>query len=275
MTNWHPEIPEGQGPLYIRLADRIAEDIATGALGAGSKLPPQRDLAYDLGVTVGTIGRAYALIRQRGLVSGEVGRGTFVLGSTYEPSLEEDTKPNLDRPTQQTNGSAAHDMSASSWTQGAMHMPKDVAFGGTRVMVPSPEAIRFDSTSAPEIGQAGVIGRLTADITRDAPYEIASYTRSVPESWRQAGRIWLSRAGWQPPEGSIVPTTGARQQSCNHRGNDSTWRSGRLRGTDLQLDRPWRGSLRPQAGADRAGRRRSLPEDLARVCARNTRSCCS
>ena len=56
MTNWHPEIPEGQGPLYIRLADRIAEDIATGALGAGSKLPPQRDLAYDLGVTVGTIG---------------------------------------------------------------------------------------------------------------------------------------------------------------------------------------------------------------------------
>ena len=206
MTNWHPEIPEGQGPLYIRLADRIAEDIATGALGAGSKLPPQRDLAYDLGVTVGTIGRAYALIRQRGLVSGEVGRGTFVLGSTYEPSLEEDTKPDLDRPAQQTNGSAAHDMSASSWTQGAMHMPKDVAFGGTRVMVPSPEAIRFDSTSAPEIGQAGVIGRLTADITRDAPYEIASYTRSVPESWRQAGRIWLSRAGWQPPEGSIVPT---------------------------------------------------------------------
>ncbi|EAV45184.1 probable transcriptional regulator protein, GntR family protein [Roseibium aggregatum IAM 12614] len=268
MTNWHPEIPEGQGPLYIRLADRIAEDIATGALGAGSKLPPQRDLAYDLGVTVGTIGRAYALIRQRGLVSGEVGRGTFVLGSTYDPTLEEDTKPDLDRPTHQTNGSVAQNISASSWTQGAMHVPKDVAFGGTRVMVPSPEAIRFDSTSAPEIGQAAVIGRLTADITREAPYEIASYTRSVPESWRQAGRIWLSRAGWQPPEGSIVPTTGAQAAimaiiaATTAPGDQVAFEeltySSIARGAALSGRRP------VQIARDDEG---PLPEDLVRVCA--------
>ncbi|MEP3430801.1 MAG: GntR family transcriptional regulator, partial [Roseibium sp.] len=106
MTNWHPHLPEGKGPLYIRLADRIAEDIATGALGAGTKLPPQRDLAYDLGVTVGTVGRAYALIRQRGLVSGEVGRGTFVLGSNPGTGLEEDVKPDLDRTPRTVTGQA-------------------------------------------------------------------------------------------------------------------------------------------------------------------------
>jgi DNA-binding transcriptional MocR family regulator len=42
-------------------------------------LPPQRDLAWKLKVTVGTIARAYTEAARRGLVSGEVGRGTYVL----------------------------------------------------------------------------------------------------------------------------------------------------------------------------------------------------
>ncbi|MGO4843753.1 GntR family transcriptional regulator, partial [Rhizobiaceae sp. 2RAB30] len=59
--------------------NRIESDIGEGVLQGGAKLPPQRDLAYDIGVTIGTVGRAYALLRERGLVSGEVGRGTYVL----------------------------------------------------------------------------------------------------------------------------------------------------------------------------------------------------
>lgn len=78
MTNWLPDITEGDGPIYLRLADSIEGAISDGTLQAGSKLPPQRNLAYDLGVTIGTISRAYALIHERGLVSGEVGRGTYV-----------------------------------------------------------------------------------------------------------------------------------------------------------------------------------------------------
>ena len=73
MTNWLPDVSTGSGPLYMRLADSIETDITKGILPAGAKLPPQRDLAYDIGVTIGTIGRAYALVRERGLVSGEVG----------------------------------------------------------------------------------------------------------------------------------------------------------------------------------------------------------
>ncbi|MGG2475509.1 GntR family transcriptional regulator, partial [Rhizobium sp. BR5] len=78
MTNWLPDITEGIGPIYLRLADSIEAAISDGVLQAGSKLPPQRNLAYDLGVTIGTISRAYGLIHERGLVSGEVGRGTYV-----------------------------------------------------------------------------------------------------------------------------------------------------------------------------------------------------
>ncbi|TIU12475.1 MAG: GntR family transcriptional regulator, partial [Mesorhizobium sp.] len=79
MTSWLPDLTTGPGPLYQRLADSIETDIDRGVIDAGTKLPPQRDLAYDIGTTVGTVGRAYQLLRERGLVSGEVGRGTYVL----------------------------------------------------------------------------------------------------------------------------------------------------------------------------------------------------
>lgn len=267
MTNWHPEIPEGPGPLYIRLADGIAEDISTGALAAGAKLPPQRDLAYDLGVTVGTIGRAYAVIRQRGLVSGEVGRGTFVLGSAPIVPLEENTKPDLDRDSLSANGTHSRATDAS-WTMGAMATPQDVAFAGTRPAVPTPEAIRFDSTSAPEIGQADVIRDLVAQITLESPYEIASYTRSVPDSWRKAGQVWLTRGNWTPPVGSIVPTTGA-QAAIMAIIAATTAPGDQVAFEDLTYSSIARGAAlsgrRPVIVArDDQG---PIPEDLARVCA--------
>ena len=58
MTNWLPNLEGRSGPLYLRLADRIEDDIGAGVLLEGAKLPPQRDLAYDMGVTIGTVGRA-------------------------------------------------------------------------------------------------------------------------------------------------------------------------------------------------------------------------
>lgn len=79
MTIWTPEIADRNGPRYAAIAEAIAEAIDTETLETGAKLPPQRDLAWRLGVTVGTISRAYRLAFDRGLVSGEVGRGTYVL----------------------------------------------------------------------------------------------------------------------------------------------------------------------------------------------------
>ncbi|MGE0154741.1 MAG: PLP-dependent aminotransferase family protein [Reyranellaceae bacterium] len=80
MTIWAPEIAENNGPIYLAIADALADDIACGKLEARTRLPTHRDLAYRLGVTVGTITRAYAEAERRGLVYGEVGRGTFVRG---------------------------------------------------------------------------------------------------------------------------------------------------------------------------------------------------
>ncbi len=68
------------GPRYLALVEAIAAAIAGGRLLPRDRLPPQRSLAYDLGLSVNTVMRAYAEAERRGLVSGEVGRGTFVRG---------------------------------------------------------------------------------------------------------------------------------------------------------------------------------------------------
>lgn len=75
-----PEInlQRGAAPIYQQLANELALRIESGALGAGDKLPTQRALADQLGVTVGTITRAYAEAERRGLVEARVGAGTYV-----------------------------------------------------------------------------------------------------------------------------------------------------------------------------------------------------
>lgn len=80
MTIWTPDLSSHNGPRYLAIAEAIAADARSGALAPGTRLPTHRDLAYRLGVTVGTVSRAYAEAARRGLVVGEVGRGTFVAG---------------------------------------------------------------------------------------------------------------------------------------------------------------------------------------------------
>ncbi|MFE9836223.1 PLP-dependent aminotransferase family protein [Streptomyces sp. NPDC005551] len=63
---------------YRRIADRIADDIAAGRLAPGEQLPTQRAFARRRRIAVSTAGRVYGELVRRGLVVGEVGRGTFV-----------------------------------------------------------------------------------------------------------------------------------------------------------------------------------------------------
>jgi DNA-binding transcriptional MocR family regulator len=86
MTMWLPDLASRPGPRYVALAEALAEDVAKGTLLEGTRLPPQRELAYRLGVTVGTVSRAFALATERGLVTGEVGRGTYVRARRRAPS---------------------------------------------------------------------------------------------------------------------------------------------------------------------------------------------
>lgn len=73
-------------PLYVQIRDQIRERILSGALKVGERLEPSRELAKRLGVHRTTVGNAYADLEAEGLISGTVGRGTFV--TTLADSLK-------------------------------------------------------------------------------------------------------------------------------------------------------------------------------------------
>ncbi|KAA3510027.1 PLP-dependent aminotransferase family protein [Agrobacterium rosae] len=178
MTSWLPNLSQGTGPIYVRLADHIETAISEGTLQPGTKLPPQRNLAFDLGVTIGTISRAYALIHERGLVSGEVGRGTYVNASkTPSPTVKLEQA--------------------------------GVPLGGTRVASDTPNRFRLNTTAAPDIGQNALIDRHISEIVKECSLQIVDYARSLPQDWAQAGVRWLSQSDWSPLVDNIVPTLGA------------------------------------------------------------------
>lgn len=77
MTIWMPILDRSK-PLYLAIADAIAKDVDGGTLVDGVRLPPQRELAWKLGVTLGTVTRAYKEAEERGLLAGEVGRGSYI-----------------------------------------------------------------------------------------------------------------------------------------------------------------------------------------------------
>lgn len=77
-TIWRPDLTRFDGPKYLGLAHALRASIRSGELAQGTRLPPVRDLAWDLGMTPGTVARAYQIATQEGLLEAAVGRGTFV-----------------------------------------------------------------------------------------------------------------------------------------------------------------------------------------------------
>ncbi|MEO1138346.1 MAG: PLP-dependent aminotransferase family protein [Pseudomonadota bacterium] len=89
MAIWIPELTGREGPKYLQIVEAMAEDIVAGRLPAGTRLPPHRELAYQLGLSPNTTSRAYAEAVKRALLKGEVGRGTFVRSTDRDPPQAE------------------------------------------------------------------------------------------------------------------------------------------------------------------------------------------
>ena len=78
MTIWRPDPSLLKRPAYLSLAEQFARAIHDGRVPNGTRLPTHRKLAYELGLSVQTVSRAYEELIRRGLISGEIGRGSFV-----------------------------------------------------------------------------------------------------------------------------------------------------------------------------------------------------
>ncbi len=72
--------PGRETPLYRQLSEQIGRLISTGNLQMGERLPATRELAGLLGLNRTTVSAAYELLETKGLISGQVGRGSFVAG---------------------------------------------------------------------------------------------------------------------------------------------------------------------------------------------------
>jgi GntR family transcriptional regulator len=65
-------------PLYLIVRDKLVERITTGVWAPGTILPNEGQLAQELGISLGTVRRALALLDEERLIHRRQGFGTFV-----------------------------------------------------------------------------------------------------------------------------------------------------------------------------------------------------
>ncbi|XYK81540.1 MAG: GntR family transcriptional regulator [Labrenzia sp.] len=72
-------------PLYVQISELLIRDIAAGRLLDGERLPPERDMAEELGISIGTLRKALADLTEKGLLERIQGSGNYIRqGGTNE-----------------------------------------------------------------------------------------------------------------------------------------------------------------------------------------------
>lgn len=167
-------LASGQGAKYQRLALALQAGILEGSIEAGAKLPPHRTLADQLGVTIGTISRAYAELERTGLVLARVGDGTFVRQRGQQRTADPGFRNVLDEPQRY------FDMSHN------MHIPGHE----TACLAHSLKELSNDPQTLQELT------RYTADV-------------GLPH-YRQAGARWLAHGDFAPHADQVVCVNGGQ-----------------------------------------------------------------
>lgn len=156
-TIWPQDLGDTKGPKYKKLADTIRSAVESGELSVATKLPPVRELAYQLGITPGTVARAYSILTAEGVLQAEIGRGTYVAAKQ---------KPVLD----------------DVWAR-QLHIHE----------VNNPGHISLFSPRIIDVGQVAAIRKALRQVAEGPDLSFLSYpTRSAYQPVRQAVVNWLS-----------------------------------------------------------------------------------
>ncbi|MCC1493615.1 PLP-dependent aminotransferase family protein [Cognatishimia sp. F0-27] len=144
---------QGAAPKYKAVAAAIRNAVSSGALRPGDKLPPVRDLAWRLGITPGTVARAYTLLTESGEAAAAVGRGTFVATPKPAPATQ---SPDL------------------------------------RVLPQDTDTVTLFSARLPDVGQVAMIRKAMGRLGETDPDALLNYpTRESFEPARRAVLRWL------------------------------------------------------------------------------------
>ncbi|MBQ9168866.1 MAG: GntR family transcriptional regulator [Oscillospiraceae bacterium] len=76
-------------PIYTQIMDGFREQIVTGVLCQGDRLPSVRELACQLTINPNTIQRAYRELEMEGWIAAVPGKGSFVCGVPSGPQREQ------------------------------------------------------------------------------------------------------------------------------------------------------------------------------------------
>ena len=112
-------ILDGRGPLHAQLTRALKGALVAGLVGNGSRLPPTRLLARELGLSRNTVLTAYEQLRAEGFVDGRVGSGSYVT-TPLLPEAANDPQPLSSQP-----------QSAYARRGRQLHDPQARAAGGT------------------------------------------------------------------------------------------------------------------------------------------------
>lgn len=183
---WVAAIGRQFGPRYIAIVEALVEMIEAGQLREKQQIPTQRELARMLGLTPGTTARAYAIAAERGLISGETGRGTFVRRGASAPRLPQNADYVEDRIIP------------------AMRPANEPAEPGL-----------LGDLAVPNVGAGNLARELQEAIrhaSEDFRFTLGRYHphgAQVPERFRQIGVAWFARMGVQVDLDNVVIASGA------------------------------------------------------------------
>ena len=189
-TIWLPNISQREGPKYKALAEAIREAIAGGTLAIKQKLPPVRDLAWDLKITPGTVARAYTLLTDEGLLDAAVGRGTFVAAPKPAPA------------------STADSLETATYLVDVVTRPNTIDR--------QPEVVRLTSPQLPDVGQAALIQKLMGQVAANPQSGVMHYpNRTTFKPARTAVLNWLRGTPLGPvDQEDIVLSHGGQNGLC-------------------------------------------------------------
>ncbi len=86
MPLWKPRIAAGARYKHQGIVDALQADIAARLLTSGDMLPPQREIARQLGIDLTTVTRALNEARRLDLIEARTGSGTFVKTRPAQPT---------------------------------------------------------------------------------------------------------------------------------------------------------------------------------------------
>ena len=74
-------------PKTLQVSEMLIREIVSGRIPDGSRLPSERQMAADLGIAVGTLRRALAILEDKGLLNRIQGSGNYVQAKASVPSV--------------------------------------------------------------------------------------------------------------------------------------------------------------------------------------------